>query len=547
MNLHRSRLATLGGIALALSVGLAVAPANATAQRASGDQPGSSWTTSSETGAGARLAAGSTATPTGTSATAALRRAKALFNGTLVRQQRADARLAQGKATPSRGIDATMILRDLYLARPAMTPAQRAQADRILARPTDFGGDKVLCDPTCHFFTLTNEAPPIDNAHFRIHYTQFGPNAATPQQAQLTADTMLAVYNAEVGRMGFNAPRSDGTLGGGSGLIDVYLGNLGGLSPVNPIYGYCASDPHGASTTKTSAYCALDNNFDPSKFDPQGQNPTPPIGSLRVTAAHEFFHAIQFGYNIRQPRWFMEGSAVWMEDEVYPTINDYYQYLPSSPIMIPSLPFTYNGIYTVYGDFALYKFLQAKFHDKSFVKKMWNQVGNNGVGALTALKRVLKQHHSSLAKAMPVFGVWNTLPRGSYPDRNSWLGFLIGHRSGIGVWKVGKLKVGTRSRWLSPKVYPLATAPLVVLPIGKQSRARAVITVKAPKSGAVWVQFRMKNGKTKKIRFGLNKRGQGTHSYGFKPKKTGAIIITMTNTADHGAKKRFKTQITLRK
>ena len=52
-----------------------------------------------------------------------------------------------------------------------------------------------------------------------------------------------------------------------------------------------------------------------------------PINALRVTAAHEFFHAIQFAYDVKEDLWFMEGSATWVEDEVYDSINDNYQFL----------------------------------------------------------------------------------------------------------------------------------------------------------------------------------------------------------------------------
>jgi len=548
-------MTTFGGIALTIALVGGVAGAMSPAEAATPQpDPGTSWQVDADSTAKVLLGDESSpatssqapSNPTRATATAALHQAKALLDGTLLRRLRSSLRLAQarGQRPQTKAIDATMILRDLYLARPAMTASQRAQADAILARPTDVGGDKLFCDTTCHYVTLPAASPTVSNSHFVVHYRSGSgignvTDTATPAQAQLTADTMLSVYNTEVGRLGFNAPRSDAGVGSGSGnpdsRIDIYLGNLGQYG----IYGYCATDPHASTTTKTSAYCVLDNNFASTKF-----HGAAPINSLRVTAAHEFFHAIQFGYNVRQPRWFMEGTAVWMEDEVYPSINDYYQYLTSSPILLPTLPFTYNGQYTVYGDFALYKFLQTKFHDRGFVKKMWNQVSSHPtMSAMTSLKKVLKSHHSSLHKMLPVFGLWNTLPKGSYPDRRHWLS--VTH--GVGVWKVGTLRLGHRSRWLSPKVKPLATAPLAVLPKGKKSRARAVITVKAPKTGGVWVQIRLKNGKTKKLHFKLNRKHRGTHTYKFKPKKTSAIVVTMTNATDHGGARRFHARVTFKK
>ena len=58
--------------------------------------------------------------------------------------------------------------------------------------------------------------------------------------------------------------------------------------------------------------------------------------SLRVTAAHEFFHAIQFAYDVNEDIWFMEGTATWVEDEVYDSINDNYQFLAVQPDPVPA-------------------------------------------------------------------------------------------------------------------------------------------------------------------------------------------------------------------
>ncbi len=59
---------------------------------------------------------------------------------------------------------------------------------------------------------------------------------------------------------------------------------------------------------------------------------------LQVTAAHEYNHVLQFGYDVLQDAWMFESTAVWMEDRVYDEINDYLSYLDAwsqlSPIPI---------------------------------------------------------------------------------------------------------------------------------------------------------------------------------------------------------------------
>jgi hypothetical protein len=40
------------------------------------------------------------------------------------------------------------------------------------------------------------------------------------------------------------------------------------------------------------------------------------VRPLKVTAAHEFFHAVQFAYDIGEDGWLMESTATWMEEHV---------------------------------------------------------------------------------------------------------------------------------------------------------------------------------------------------------------------------------------
>ena len=52
-----------------------------------------------------------------------------------------------------------------------------------------------------------------------------------------------------------------------------------------------------------------------------------PKENLQVTAAHEFFHSVQYSYDVREDAWIMEATAAWAEDEIYPKVNDNIQYL----------------------------------------------------------------------------------------------------------------------------------------------------------------------------------------------------------------------------
>ncbi len=67
----------------------------------------------------------------------------------------------------------------------------------------------------------------------------------------------------------------------------------------------------------------IDNDFAESFFATKGKD------ALRVTIAHELFHAIQFQYISYTSgiSWWMEMTATFMEEVMYDHVNDYHQYL----------------------------------------------------------------------------------------------------------------------------------------------------------------------------------------------------------------------------
>ena len=77
----------------------------------------------------------------------------------------------------------------------------------------------------------------------------------------------------------------------------------------------------------------LDNDYAADEF------PTnTPIENLQVTIAHEYFHAVQFGYDIAEDPWFLEATAAWVEDIMYDRVDDNLQYLRQSPLRMPRTP-----------------------------------------------------------------------------------------------------------------------------------------------------------------------------------------------------------------
>ncbi|MFL5731495.1 MAG: MXAN_6640 family putative metalloprotease, partial [Cytophagaceae bacterium] len=179
--------------------------------------------------------------------------------------------------------------------------------------------------------TLSGTALVYNTPHFAIHYTKSGldavpladvnPANSIPDYVDFMAAVFDTVY-VRAQREKYTMPPSDGTAGG-SALYDVYIQQLGvGL------YGYCQPEtqvndnPNSPAIVETDAmtsYMAMNNSYTWT---------TSTDTSVKVTCAHEFFHAIQFGYESNDSDFLYEATAVWMEDHRFPGLDDNLQYLP---------------------------------------------------------------------------------------------------------------------------------------------------------------------------------------------------------------------------
>src|SRR2546423_13083011 len=126
------------------------------------------------------------------------------------------------------------------------------------------------------------------------------------------------VYQVENVQMGWRAPVTDDTRGGDLNKVDVYIKDVGG----DGIFGYSTPDP-GQSSNPQASYLVMDNDYSHAQFSRYNSYLEP----MEVTAAHEYNHVLQFGYDVAQDTWMFEATAVWMEDKVYTDVNDYLQYI----------------------------------------------------------------------------------------------------------------------------------------------------------------------------------------------------------------------------
>ena len=334
----RSTLASLMAAGLSLGLALTVTPAvvgsaSAVDSTASASTSGPATRTTSDREA----------------ATQALERAQALFS-----DKSAPGRDGSGTST-RQPKDATLALRDLFSSLGDLSPAQRKTARGILARPTDGPADglgdgylvpavkKCKGNFCMHWVTSTVDAPPS--------------SAWAAKMLRL----MNKVWKKEVGKLGYRPPVSDGGRGG-NGKFDVYLAQIGD----GGLYGYCAPERRKPGFRwLASGYCVLDNDM--------AEFPLAPMQSAEVTAAHEFFHAIQFAYDYGEDAWLLEATATWMEERVFDDVNDNRQYLPAGQVGPPYVPLDYfNPSGEQYGNWTFFEFLSKNFGN-GVVKPIWNK------------------------------------------------------------------------------------------------------------------------------------------------------------------------------
>ena len=250
------------------------------------------------------------------------------------------------------------------------SPDQQAKLQKILQRPAT---DTSIVSP---------------KGYFRIHFYKPGgsnpPPAYDVNQFAIAADS---AYDFEVGYLGYPAPPGDAAIDG-ENKYDIYIDNLGSL------YGQTNFDTEIVSgSNRYYSYMEIDDDF--AGFYTTG------INAAKVTVAHEFHHGIQIGNYIYRDTdiFFYELTSTAMETFVYPSIPDYFQYLPSY-FSQSSLGFAGQSGYNM----AIWDIYLKMNYGYAIIKREWELMPSQN--ALAAVNSSLVEKGSSFAKAFQDFGVW---------------------------------------------------------------------------------------------------------------------------------------------
>ncbi|MGD2250271.1 MAG: VWA domain-containing protein [Candidatus Methanofastidiosia archaeon] len=246
---------------------------------------------------------------------------------------------------------------------------------------------------------LPSDADTYDSSggHFKIHYVTTGNNAVdttdsntngTPDYIEEMALYYDHVWDTEVTSYSYDSPASDisASNNGGDARYDIYVFDLGDS------YGYTCPEQ---SSTPSYSFIAMNNSYDefPQNDDPDGNAE----GAMKVTAAHEFFHAVQFVYDLYEERWWMETTSTWMEDEVYDQVNDNYNYM-ANWFSNPDASLTLNNGNHEYGNFIFARYLSEIFNnsDRIIIRHIWEEMRTTD--GLAAIDNVLSSKYGSNLK-----------------------------------------------------------------------------------------------------------------------------------------------------
>lgn len=265
---------------------------------------------------------------------------------------------------------------------------------------------------------MVTSVPPLNktfrspSGFFNIHYTLTGDNAVAysarpfddiPPYIRAVGEAFDHVKDFTCGTRGFRQPLTEA----GRKTMDVYIYNLNGLygytSPVNSLSSW--------DSNNAPCYICIDNSYSGSKGFTQGRNEC-----MKVTAAHEFFHAVQYAYNMSADTWWKEASATWNEDEVYTGVNDYVRYI-GNYFAAPHKTLEKSS----YGGVIFAKYLSENHGGFEIIRKIWENQGSKN-SSISAIDRTLKESGggSDLGRVFDRFSAYNFNPSQYYKEGKQW-------------------------------------------------------------------------------------------------------------------------------
>ena len=422
-------------------------------------------------------------------------------------------------ATPSPR-DATALLRDLAARANLLRGKDRARAAAILARPA---ADDFACDA---------------GRSLCFHWRTSGRHATSPSDVNKTVNTFSAVWDLQVGAYGYLAPLPDSN--GVGPETDIYLRDLGGNKV--SLFGYCTTDDPDATLSNpfadVSAYCVVDNDF--AEFGTSQS----PDAFRDVTAAHEFFHAIQFAYDWREDLWLMEGTAMLMEGQFRPGVDDRILYLGNSVLTFPRTPVDLGADGFEYGAWIYWRFLVEDFgelDDPLIIRRIWERaagasVDTDGPGpdtvaenpySIIATRKAITNRGGSFRPLFAKFAQVNRVPAKFYDEGASY------PRAPVGSTRT--ISPGETTGWRSTTLHHLANAYYSFVPaagMGGGATLRLFVDLPQLRLGpAAGVVIVFDDGSIDRRQISLDASGRGSRTVPFGHGTVKRVDLVLSNSS----------------
>lgn len=404
----------------------------------------------------------------------------------------------------------TIALRNLRMALPRLQGEDRELAKASLSRPTDPGSD----DP------YTVKSVKKCDAKLCVHRVKTTEDRASRKWTNTTLKVMQQVWALEINKLGYRKPLKDGKRGGNNKL-DIYLKELHSSN----MFGYCATERRipGALHTAT-AYCVLDNDF-------AGYS-SPPRDSLRVTAAHEFFHASHFAYDFGEDVWMLESSATWMEERFADDVNDNRLYLSGGQISHPeySLDWFDQFGFNQYGNWAFFEYLSARYGN-GIVKRIWQYAGQAKGDpkkySIQAVQAALRDEGDSFPDVFAKYAAANTAPDKAYEEGGSWPSATI-----AATYTLSKTTPASETTPVT--IDHLASQNVRYSPDSTLANTKWKLRIKIngparKTTPRAYLLLRQPSGKLFGKAIKLNKNGDGSIAVPFSSQITKNITVTLVN------------------
>ncbi|RMF92116.1 MAG: hypothetical protein D6734_12990, partial [Candidatus Schekmanbacteria bacterium] len=329
----------------------------------------------------------------------------------------------------------TPIMTEIMKALPKLSPSARAIVDGYIFKESPISADRSWKKG----YKQVNNEFGLSNTYVSDNFViiwgdeTYSPTFGTgippddddgsgyPDFVEKLSSYFENAWTKEIDEMGLKKPKKSSDK-----LIDIYIANTAGdikpgkLTLDSSFFAYT-----NTYTSNNMPYIVVNNVMPTTENDdPAGAE----TGSQKVTAAHEFSHAIQFAYDRNESVWWQEASAVWMEDQVYDEVNDYiYTYMMTdtssidqySPwTSVPEIHLTKVNGFHEYGTVIFAKYLSQNYTGSDMFKDVWTLCKKKS--AIKAINSYLKNNGSSLKNGFIDFAVKNLDLGKNYEEGSRW-------------------------------------------------------------------------------------------------------------------------------